>query len=158
MISPSCDTCAAGCWSCSVARSLNKVRSKRSLPTRNIRIRARSWPPCRRRRPGSPAPGTSSGGCGRAPGVTQQREKLRLARLGLLHIASFDVPEAAHLLRQARDFDSVCVVLEGKRCCDLAQVGLVLRDESALLASLAGAAENVERRAAQPAQSCQHLE
>src|SRR6202040_32534 len=150
-ISRSCGISAAGCWSCTGARLSSKVRPKRSSPSRSTRIPALCCPLSR--------PSTNpSGRGGGAAALAEAREKLNLAGHGFFHVARLDVTEAAHLFGQARDLDRerMVVVVEPHR--DLAQDLLVVRNQQPLLSSLGGAAENIQWRAAHPAQPCQELE
>src|SRR3984893_4792659 len=150
-ISRSCGISAAGCWSCTGARLSSKVRPKRSSPSRSTRIPALCCPLSR--------PSTNpSGRGGGAAALAEAREKLNLAGLGFFHVARLDVTEAAHLFGQARDLDRERVVVVVERRRDLAQNLLLARNQQPLLSSLGGAAENIQWRAAHPAQPCQELE
>src|SRR5689334_5141043 len=91
-------------------------------------------------------------------GRAERRHQLRFLLLRRPEVAVLDVPVAADLLRDARNLDRDRVVVRAERSEQLLDQRFVVGDELALHPALRGAAEDVQRRSAQPSHLREHAE
>src|SRR5665213_2823440 len=152
-------------------REPSSRREGPALTPRNLRSCAGAGRPhtalCRRRQ--TPSQGRAAcrlcaaesllGGDGRrSVERTEAGDEARFLVRGEKPIRLLDMTEASYLELQGGELDRGGMVRGRKTGDDLAKARLVIDDRPALGAALLGAAENIERRAAQPLEPRQHAE